>query len=408
MIKFGTRRNLKYPALLVLFNGLRALERHLTVSLFEYDYKRYTIFLMFLGELLGGLIYYIKEYKYFTNNKKENLILFGNIKYYKKKESTPMKTKIKILFLIFISSYFDFFQFLFSESHIKYVNKSITLEKRFRGILTIYTALFSRCFLNLNIYSHHRISIYVILICLVSLIISEIALQKYDFFLPGINLLYVTIVLFFAHFYNAIEYIIEKQLLEYNQINPYLLLIFQGIFGIFISIIYYLFYPPFDEIIKFYNKKSPIEFIMLIITFIIYIILSGGKNIFRILTTKIFNPMTTTFMDYIFNPIFIIVSFSFFGDFTIDEKRNWINFGINLFISLIISFFGGVYTEFIILFCCGLDRETHRQITYRSNMDSNIKKLYDDNEDDINSMSNDFPDIIELKKINIKANELEE
>ena len=246
MIKFGTRRNLKYPALLVLFNGLRALERHLTVSLFEYDYKRYTIFLMFLGELLGGLIYYIKEYKYFTNNKKENLILFGNIKYYKKKESTPMKTKIKILFLIFISSYFDFFQFLFSESHIKYVNKSITLEKRFRGILTIYTALFSRCFLNLNIYSHHRISIYVILICLVSLIISEIALQKYDFFFPGINLLYVAIVLFFAHFYNAIEYIIEKQLLEYNQINPYLLLIFQGIFGIFISIIYYLFYPPFD------------------------------------------------------------------------------------------------------------------------------------------------------------------
>ena len=93
MIKFGTRRNLKYPALLVLFNGLRALERHLTVSLFEYDYKLYTIFLMFLGELLGGLIYYIKEYKYFTNNKKENLILFGNIKYYKKKRKYTYENK---------------------------------------------------------------------------------------------------------------------------------------------------------------------------------------------------------------------------------------------------------------------------------------------------------------------------
>ena len=384
MINFGTRRNLKYPALLVLFNGLRALERHLAESLFKIDITAYTIILMFVGEILAGLIYYINERKYWSKSKRINHIQFTNIGYYKSNKIIKKDKKIKIIFLIFISTYLDFFQFLFSESHIKYVNKSITLEQRFRGILTIYTALFSRCFLNLNIYLHHRISIYVILICLVLLIITEIFIQKFDFFFPVINLLYISLVLFFVHFFCAIEFIIEKYLLEYNLTNPHLLLMLQGIFGIIISIIYYVIYPPFDGIIILYKKMSSIKFILLLICFILYIILSGGKNLFRLLTTKIYTPMTTSFMDYFFNPIFIIVSFIFFNDFSIDGKRNWINFGINLFLSLIISFLGCVYTEFIILSCCGLDRETHKQITNRAILDSYITELNEVNDGDIN------------------------
>ena len=235
MIKFATRRNLKYPALLVLFNGLRALERHLAESLFKIDITAYTIILMFVGEILAGLIYYIKVNKFLSKNKKE--IQFTNIGYYKSNKIIKKDKKIKIIFLIFVSTYLDFFQFLFSESHIKYVNKSITLEQRFRGILTIYTALFSHCFLNLNIYLHHRISIYVILICLVSLIITEIFIQKFDFFFPVINLLYISFVLFFVHFFCAIEFIIEKYLLEYNLTNPHLLLMLQGIFGIILLMV---------------------------------------------------------------------------------------------------------------------------------------------------------------------------
>ena len=149
----------------------------------------------------------------------------------------------------------------------------------------------------------------------------------------------------------------------------------EGIFGLILTIIYYIFYSPFDEIIRFYKQKSTIEFIFLIIFFILYILLSASKNLFRVLTTKIFDPITATFMDYILNPLYIIITFSFLGDFVSSGKRNWINFGINLILSLIISFFGGVYNEFIILFCCGFDRETHNQITLRSEFDSNINKF---------------------------------
>ena len=391
MIKFATRRNLKYPVLLIVFNCLRAFERHFTITLLKFDITHLSIILMLIGEILAGLIYYIKVNKFLSKNKKE--IQFTNIGYYKSNQDKPRDSKIKILFLIFVSSFFDFFQFLFSESHIKYVNKSITLEQRFRGILTIYTALFSHCFLNLNIYLHHRISIYVILICLVSLIITEIFIQKFDFFFPVINLLYISFVLFFVHFFCAIEFIIEKYLLEYNLTNPHLLLMLQGIFGIIISIIYYVIYPPFDGIIILYKKMSSIKFILLLICFILYIILSGGKNLFRLLTTKIYTPMTTSFMDYFFNPIFIIVSFIFFDDFSIDGKRNWINFGINLFLSLIISFLGCVYTEFIILSCCGLDRETHKQITNRAILDSYITELNEVNDGDINDDDVDYDNL---------------
>ena len=381
MIKFALRRNLKYPALLIVFNCLRAIEKYLIIIFLEFDITPCSTLLMFLGEILAGLIYYLKDYKYFSNNKKENPIQFINIGYYKSSKSTPKDKKSKIIFLIFFSSFFDFIQFLFSVALIKYVNKSITLEQRFRGILTIYTALLSRCFLNLNIDLHQRISIFIILICLVSLIISEIIIIKFDFFFPAINLIYIAITLFFVHLFCSFQFIIEKYLLEYNQTNPYLLLMIEGIFGIIISIIYYVFFSPLDDIIRFYNKKSPFEFFMLIMGFIFYMILSGGKNLFRLLTTKIFNPMTTTFMDYLFNPFYIIVSFIFFGDFISDGERNWITFGTNLFISCIISFFGGVYNEFIILFCCGLDRETHNQIVRRSVMDKNLSNLYEDDDD---------------------------
>ena len=408
MIKFALRRNLKYPALLIVFNCLRAIEKYLIIIFLEFDITPCSTLLMFLGEILAGLIYYLKDYKYFSNNKKENPIQFINIGYYKSVKSTPRDKKSKIIFLIFISSFFDFIQFLFSVALIKYVNKSITLEQRFRGILTIYTALLSRCFLNLNIDLHQRISIFIILICLVSLIISEIIIIKFDFFFPAINLIYIAITLFFVHLFCSFQFIIEKYLLEYNQTNPYLLLMIEGIFGIIISIIYYVFFSPLDDIIRFYNKKSPFEFFMLIMGFIFYMILSGGKNLFRLLTTKIFNPMTTTFMDYLFNPFYIIVSFIFFGDFISDGERNWITFGTNLFISCIISFFGGVYNEFIILFCCGLDRETHNQIVRRSVMDKNLSNLYED-DDDISLTNSASPYIFPLQEINnSKINEFSE
>ena len=68
------------------------------------------------------------------------------------------------------------------------------------------------------------------------------------------------------------------------------------------------------------------------------------------------------------------------------EGKFWIYCGVIIFCSIIMPFFSCVYNEFIILFCCKLDYETHVEITKRSSKtyDSDIIVNIDDsNENDI-------------------------
>jgi len=88
-------------------------------------------------------------------------------------------------------------------------------------------------------------------------------------------------------------------------------------------------------------------------------IISGAKNLFRIVTNKIYSPMTKTLSDCVLNPMYLIYYCFVRGDFKIKNKLNPWYFSINIVLSLIISFFGRVYNEFIILFCYNLEINTH-------------------------------------------------
>ena len=46
------------------------------------------------------------------------------------------------------------------------------------------------------------------------------------------------------------------------------------------------------------------------------------------------------------------------NDFLSQGERNWFYFIINVIIALIISFFGCVFNEFLVLTFCGLEYET--------------------------------------------------
>ena len=68
------------------------------------------------------------------------------------------------------------------------------------------------------------------------------------------------------------------------------------------------------------------------------------------------------------------------------EGKFWIYCGVIIFCSIIIPFFSCVYNEFIILFCCKLDYETHVEITKRSSKTYGsdiILNIDDNNENDI-------------------------
>ena len=94
--------------------------------------------------------------------------------------------------------------------------------------------------------------------------------------------------------------------------------------------------------------------------------------------------------------LFLLYFFYYYGargDFKVDKKLHPLYFSINIVVALIISFFGCVYNEFIILFCCGLEKNTHDQISRRAanlNELSELTKFDDefDEDEEIGNSSN--------------------
>ena len=154
-------------------------------------------------------------------------------------------------------------------------------------------------------------------------------------------------------------------IIYYEDINPFKALLFEGILCLLYSAIYIIYKKPMPEIIKYNNNNSDKVFV-LIILIVIYIILSGIKNSYRVITNKIFSPMATTLAIYFLNPIYIIICLVLKNDFISGGKTNYLYFSINFILAVIISFSACIYNEFVILFFFGLQHETYKQISHRA------------------------------------------
>ena len=139
---------------------------------------------------------------------------------------------------------------------------------------------------------------------------------------------------------------------------------YEGIFGFLLS--FFLFFSQnfLYEIRKYIKYSSDIKYIIgLIFSLVFYMIISSVKNLFRVVTNRIYSPMTKTLSIYVLNPLYLIYYCFVRGDFKINQQLNPWYFSINVVLSLIISFFGCVFNEFIILLFCGLQLDTHNQIS---------------------------------------------
>ena len=376
MLQFALRNNLKYPLELLIFNVIRDTESQLIDYFFNFDSLIY-MSLMFLGEFFFGLIIYLYQTSFLNKNKGRKSIRYKSITLITNKGSLAKDSKTKIIFLVFIAGFFDFVQFMISLYTPKFLYISGSLESRLGGFLTVFDALFYYYVLKLPIARHQYFSLIIIGICLILVIITEFIFQKFNIFLTYGLFALVFLLTFVVQFCSAMVDSIEKYLFEYNHLNSFLCLLLEGLFGFILSFIHGLFNNPLDDIKIFKQNNSTSDFSILILLLILYLILSGLKNSFRVTTTKIYSPMTTTFLDYILNPFYMIYHFSFGDDFLSNEYRNYAYFFINLIISIIISFFGFVFNEFIILFCCKLEKDTHQQIVKRSMVEEEILKLYE-------------------------------
>ena len=396
MIKCALRHNSIFPFQFLIWTFFRDIETTLISYFFDLDYLLIYTPLMFLGEFLAGLTFYLYQKQFLSKKKKGKITNFMPIQFVKAKHRLIKDSKTKIIFLLITTGASDFVQFVILLQTSKFMTLSGSLEQRLRGIFTINYALFYYYILRLPIFKHQIFSLIIIAICIIIVIITEFIFQEINIFLSYVEFIYAFLLIFIAIFFSTLMESIEKYLFEYNELNPFLTLLFEGIFGFILTSIYCIFNSPFDDIINFYKNKQTYEFTLLIFTLILYVILSGGKNSFRVVTTKIYSPMTSSFMEYILNPFYLIYYFISGSDFISLGKNNFVYFIINFVISLIITFCGGVYNEFLILFCCGLERDTYIQVRNRSNFENELNKLYEGDDDD-SSISSDY--ILELNNI---------
>jgi len=384
MIKFTSRPNMKYLVQLVIWSFIRDVETEIIGKLFIFEVELIYLLLMFLGEFSFGLIICLYQKKFSIQKSEKNKASILSIQLITNNQIKVQDNPYKIVFLIFNASFFDFIEFVLSTNLLsKFYKHSCSFQSRIGGLLIILDAIFYRFILKLQIFKHQFFSLEIISICLIIILITEFIFQDIDIFFRYGDFILLILYLFVYQFFNSLLDLTEKHLFEYDYLNSYIVLMFEGLFGSILSIFYGVYIKPIPSIIKCYNDNKD-KFVYLVLLLILYMILSGFKNAFRVLTNKVYSPMAATLAEYLYNPLYIISSLILDNDFISKEKRNYLYFSINLILSIIISFSGCIYNEFIILLCCGLQNETHQEISFRASLSNNQFELetIDDNDND--------------------------
>ena len=274
-----------------------------------------------------------------------------------------------------MAAFFDFLDF----AHKTYFIKEpifLFLYERLKGILIICSAILCYCLLKIPIYKHQSFSLLIIFVCLLIVIIMECLTGFQE------SLELILLSMFFGQIFLSCRDVIEKFLLDYDFINPYQILMIEGFFGLIMTSIYFLFTDePFNEEIKSYNtcqKELKIYILLLTIFFIIYFLLSGSKNIYRLLTNKVYSPITTSLSEALFAPLLITIDI-----FNLDKSniKGIIYIVINLVISITMIFSSLVYNEFLVLNCCKLKYNTHYNISKRAELSDIILDKKDNDSD---------------------------
>ena len=365
-IKIAIRHNLIYPILLSTFTLFRSIDAILMGQIIDFKSSLLLTIIMFFSELISGIILYIYQ-KYFNlDSKKSTSVEINSKRNSLNKDIYSNSNNIWIYMLLLALSFLDFIQFIIATYYLpNYTIKSNSLKARLGNMATIFSSFFYHFLLNFNLFKHQKISLLIIFFCLIAIIISESFFERIFENSSSKNLYYVLFLIIINYFFLSFMDISEKYLLEYHKINPYKMLMIQGIFGLIITSFYAIYENPLD--VKYnYNKKRN-QFLLLFIFLLLYFLLSAGKNTYRILTNKRYSPITKIIADNFLDPLLIVYYFLFKNDL-----HNFFFFIFNLILSIIMNFFGLVFNDFIILYCCNLEHETYYEISKRA---YNIEKI---------------------------------
>ena len=374
MIKIKLRKNLIYLLIYFIFafvdyNILGILLPQIS----GFDPIYICIFFYPLENIIGGLVVFL--YQKYSTRKKEKKQYFC-IKLIHNKNEVARDGKFKKILLVFFAAYFNFYRFIVNVfTSVDYINSS--MDQKLTTIQIIVSTILCIYVFKFRIKKHHKFSLIIIGIFLflsISTDIIYIILYKYRNIKAPIFQYFITLYYYLGYSFNNC---IEKYLVDYNYMNPFIILMLEGIFEFIMASLCFIKINPFKP---FENIKCNLA--LFIFLFILYTLLQVIVNIYRIYCNVIYSPMARSLIDYLMNPFINIFTFFAFDDFS----HNFAYFIIIEITSIVMSFFGCVFNEYIILYCCGLEQETQDEIADRANNQFQ-KELYEisvvnDNEED--------------------------
>ena len=366
MIRIALRKNLIYILQVIIHYYLRRIVSTIIRKVYKFNDSLIFTLLMHLGELFGGLASYLYQNKFLKP--KPKIPSNATISQYIIPKELKMKkadNNYKIIILIFFAAFFDFMGYILATFFVpKIARLSPTADIRLTSVTTISSTLIFIYALKLKIGRHHFYSLIIIGTCLLLIIIVELIYQVQSES-PG-NLLIAYLLSILSLVFITFTDSIEKYLCEFDFLSPFLILTTEAIFGIILVLIISYQKNPFSEIKKISEELNAGWLILLIFLLFLYLAFSAGANVYKILTNVLYSPMAKSLSIYILNPALIIYSYFYEDDFSSKEGPNPLYLIINLILAIIIAFFGCVFNEFLILYCCRLEHETHYMISQRS------------------------------------------
>ena len=385
MIRFVFRKNNFYPLMLLLFILLRLIiDKILKIHPYKNNIDFLISFLIFFSQSLIGSLSYLY---YNCRKKKEDEKYFklgssssaGSVSNYTGSIFIPKinevkDTKTKKIFLIIFASFFNFVGCIIRSADIlnfgKREENNGQLEVRIRSIQIIISSLLCFFTLRLNIYKHQKLSLIVISVLLVVIISLEFVITS-----SWKNKIASMVFCIISCLSRAFLDVTEKYLFDYDYINILFMLIYEGLIGLFLFIIYFIVNKTYQEqgknILEDMSKSNwqLATFILLILA---YTVISGFRNAYRVTTNKFYSPMSRALFESTLDPFVFIYNF-----FTIHKYEEnyvkWIYFSVVLFSLLVIAFFSLIYNDFLVLNCCGLAYNTYSGINSRLG-DDNIER----------------------------------
>ena len=396
MIKIRFRKNLLYLFIYYISAFIDiTIIGNVILSQFAFDPLLICIYIYPLENIIGGLIVYL--YQQNSVKKNHKVKYFGLDIYHQK--NVVIDGKCKKILLIFIASYFNYYNIIVSLFYyIDYI--PLSMDLRLSSIQIITSAFICAFSFDFKFKKHHKLSLIVIGICLFLSISHDMLYIIYY----GYKNLRVPIFQYFTSLYYYIGFsfnnCIEKYLVDADYMNPFFILMIEGIFQLLMAFLTPIWgYDPFKD---FRQEKVQNNLALFIFLFILYILFQIVVNIYRIYCNVIYSPMARSLIDYFLNP-FINIYFFF------AERKDFENvayFIVTEIFCCTMSFFGCVFNEYIILYCCDLESETQDEIADRGEkpMRQTELKLFleKENNDENDNEIKDSSTVISIDSVFIK------